>query len=222
MPPFKSFVEVSIMNKYHLVVSILVIVLFSCNRSNRHIIREFRDAEEHVRSYSLSKEIEKNGGVVITVDDKSIYNWYSNRKYFLNKNVKCTFFITRIQDLTNDEINMLIELEGHGHELAYHGTNHVNANEYLRSHSLQDYFEYEISPGFSIMEDKWTPPTAFAYPFGERNDSLDEYLSNHFEILRGRAYTSAVHRIENLEAVFVKTNEINALVHGVGIDSIYN
>ena len=219
---FKILAEVIVMNKYYLAGLIVAIVFLSCNSTNRHIISDSSDAEEHLRIYSLSEEIEKNGGVVITVDDKGISNWYSNRKYFINKNVKCTFFITRIQDLTNDEINMLIELEGHGHELAYHGTNHINADEFLRLHSLQEYFDYEISPGLSIMESKLTPPTAFAYPFGARNDSLDEYLSNHFEILRGTAYTSAEHRIENLEAVFVNTNETNSLVHGVGIDSIYN
>lgn len=170
-----------------------------------------------------SAEPEGRGGVIITFDDRSINNWYSHRNYYLNNNIKCTFFLSNIHDYTNDEINMLIELHNDGHELAYHGTHHINANEYLQDHTLQEYLDYEILPDLFIMDSLLTYPISFAYPYGARNDSLDQYLFAYFEILRGTAYNNQILKnIEDLESVFVTLDETNTLVHGVGIDSIYN
>jgi len=164
------------------------------------------------------------GGIAITFDDRNINNWYSYRNYYWENNIKSTFFLSQIHEYTNDEINMLIELKNDGHELGYHGTHHINANDYLQNHTVQNYLDYEIFPDLDICDSIFGYPTSFAYPYGVRNNSLDSALSNYFQILRSTAYGNLApnNNIKELDKIFVNISEINTLVYGVGIDSIYN
>ena len=50
-------------------------------------------------------------GVIFTFDDKNINNWYSYRQFFLDNNVKCTFYIVRYHTLTKDQI---LKLKNYG------------------------------------------------------------------------------------------------------------
>ncbi len=195
------------------IILIICLFLFSCDE-NENI--------EIIDEYSLEEDINQNGGVIFTFDDRFILNWYSHRDYFITNNVKCTFFISNLHKCTQVEIDMLNTLKNDGHELGYHGTHHINANEYLSNHTLQDYLDYEILPNLSLMDSILGPPTSFAYPYGKRNDSLDLYLSDYFKIVRGTAYTPTPVNIKDLDTLFYKFNPDNLIVYAAGIDTLYN
>jgi peptidoglycan-N-acetylglucosamine deacetylase len=171
---------------------------------------------------SLMENINQNGGVIFTFDDANISNWWSHIDYFKMNNIKCTYFLTMIHKYTTEEIIKLKELKNEGHELGYHGTHHINANEYLQNHSLREYYEYEILPDLSIMGSLLTHPISFAYPYGAKNDSLDKYLSNYFLIKRASISISNDYNIEDLDLIYVNPNENNRLVYGLSIESIHN
>ncbi len=165
-------------------------------------------------------------GVIFTFDDENIDNWYSYRQFFLNNNIKATFYISRYHTLSANEILKLKSLQSDGHEIGFHGTNHLDAIQYLKKNSLDDYFKNEIYPDLKLMNKEFGVINSFAYPFGSRKKVLDSYLSNHFKIIRGSTYSRNKRlflkkTIIMLKKIFISSNKINKIVYGVGIEGIY-
>lgn len=130
----------------------------------------------------------KNGGVVITFDDKAIEEWYVADSLLKNYEWKATFCISNINNCTSKEIQKIHELENVGHEIAGHGLNHVNSVEYVSAHGVNSYLNDEIIPMITIMENESIIINSFAYPFGARNDLTDNALIDYFKIIRGTTY----------------------------------
>tara|TARA_Y100001960_G_scaffold330631_1_gene425193 strand:+ start:292 stop:993 length:702 start_codon:yes stop_codon:yes gene_type:complete len=166
-------------------------------------------------------------GVIFTFDDKNIDNWYSYKQFFLKNNIKCTFYITRYHTLSVDEILKLKSLQSDGHEIGFHGTNHLDTIQYLKKHSLEDYLKNEIYPDLSLMNKEFGVIKSFSYPFGSRNEIIDRYLFDHFKIIRGTVYSRNKRlffkkTIKMLDKIFISSDKDNKVVYGVGIDTIYN
>ena len=93
-----------------------------------------------------------HAGVALTFDDKTIDQWFELRDLLQQNNTHVTFFVTLWgNDLDQDAIEKLRTLQEDGHEIAFHGYNHVNADAYLENHSIQQYLDYEIIPGIEVM-----------------------------------------------------------------------
>jgi peptidoglycan/xylan/chitin deacetylase (PgdA/CDA1 family) len=163
-------------------------------------------------------------GFCLTFDDDYIEDWYSISNLFLTNNVTATFFISDLDSLSQYEIHLLKELKAFGHEIGSHGMHHTNAVEYLKNHSLSEYYKYEIQPAINFMDIIGMRPTSFAYPFGRSNDSLDLFLLNYFYILRHvtiEQLQPSEKEIDQIDEIYYRFNG-ERYVAGLGIDVNYN
>ena len=77
---------------------------------------------------SCKKITEKNiSGVVLTFDDKYIDEWYMADSALQQYHWKATFFVTKINTLTPQQIDKLHFFVSEGHLVGGHGYKHLNA-----------------------------------------------------------------------------------------------
>jgi peptidoglycan/xylan/chitin deacetylase (PgdA/CDA1 family) len=131
--------------------------------------------------------VQENGGVILTFDDASISEWYLANSRLNDHNWKATFCVSFMNSLTNDEIQMLHELNNAGHEIAGHGYRHLRAVDYIIDYGVDKYLNDEIIPMNEWMMYNGFTVKSFAYPFGSRNEETDQLLFNYYNILRGVA-----------------------------------
>ena len=166
-----------------------------------------------------------HAGVALTFDDKTIDQWFELRDLFQQNNTHVTFFITLWgNDLDQDSIEKLRTLQEDGHEIAFHGYNHVNADAYLENHSIQQYLDYEIIPGIEVMNNAGFYPVDFAYPFGSENDTLTAALQNYFVHVRGTdSYIDDPFLYEyGSNQLLIEGAGIDDLTYGNTINDIYD
>lgn len=118
----------------------------------------------------------------ISFDDDHIDHWYDNRE--LLGGYKATLYITRFDYLTSKQLQKLEELKARGCEIGCHGFRHLNAVEYLKTHTIDEYVAVEIIPAIEVMEAHGFEPKSFAYPFGTRTPELTERLKDYFDYIR--------------------------------------
>jgi peptidoglycan/xylan/chitin deacetylase (PgdA/CDA1 family) len=174
-------------------------------------------------SFLSNQSSSDKGGICLTFDDNYINQWYKTALFLKQKNMKATFFVSHIYNLSNDEINKLQKIDSLGFEIGCHGWNHLNAATYLETHTLNEYYEEEILPAISFMENYGLTPSAFAYPGGVHNDSLDQFLLQYFDILRGVTFEqvkSLTKNVDEIDEIFIKRKE-QSVVDGLGIDIQY-
>ncbi len=125
-----------------------------------------------------------DAGVCITFDDNYVYQWHGAKDLFKEYGARATFFVGGFHSLSEHQRWTLRDLERYGHEIGYHTLSHPKASDFLKQFSVQDYIDREIVPGLALMKNYGLEPTAFCYPFSDRNESLDRALLHHFQILR--------------------------------------
>ena len=69
----------------------------------------------------------QQGGIAISFDDRFVKQWYQLRPLLKRYNVKCTFYITQPDSLSDEEVKMLHQLQKEGHEIGCHGAMHVRS-----------------------------------------------------------------------------------------------
>ncbi len=173
-------------------VIFMVLHLFSCNKAE------------------TTPDIPKPG-IVLTFDDYSVNNWYKNIGLFDSLGVKATFYISNFNKLTAEQRVKLHDLQNHGHEIAYHSTNHVNFAKYLRENDSKKLIEEEITKGVQLMNNAGFFPTTFAYPYGAHTDALDKILLDKFQSVRALNGTKDLNNS-------LCTIGGNTMLHGLGID----
>ena len=159
-----------------------------------------------------------DAGVAITFDDFAVDRWYAIRDLLNQYDAHVTFFVSDLNSMTDAEINKLKILQQDGHEIAFHGYAHVEADEYLRSHTIQEYLDTEIIPGLDLMENEGFYPVNFAYPGGAGTESLTEVLGDYFVHVRSTAYGSP---IKNINSVYYQYGSHTSHIHGIGLDESY-
>ena len=150
-------------------------------------------------------------GVVLTLDDNYINEWKMAHNILKNYSWKATFCVCKINQMSPEEINKLIELQNYGHEIAGHGLNHLSATSF----GIEDYFNTEITPMMTFMNNYALSVESFAYPYGARNTAADSKLFTAFKVLRGTTYGSSTPSQQNC---YYKNSN---LVYGLGIDNSY-
>ena len=158
----------------------------------------------------------KNGGVVISFDDKSIDAWCFADSCLSQYNWKASFAVTHVDRLTDREYDKLRYLQNNGHEIAGHGLKHINAKKYVDDFGVENYINFEILPMLKIFEQQNIDVSSFVYPYGERTKKIDNELYAYFNILRGTDYKNS----EPLNAMYFFNND--RLVFGYGIDEYYD
>jgi len=80
---------------------------------------------------SCTKEYGYLAGIVFTIDDGNVNFWYPYLDYLDSLHFKLTFYVTDIMNSVRRKKTMLKNFWNHGHEIAYHTTNHVKISEFL-------------------------------------------------------------------------------------------
>ena len=146
-------------------------LLFSCKKENPKPVKKAYKA-----------------GVILSFDDAYVNEWYATNQELKKYGWKGTFFVCRINTLDQSEIEKLLELQKQGHEIAAHGLNHLNAADYTRVYTINEYMNQEINPMLDLMDFYGLKVTSFAYPYGGRTKKLDAALLKKFKTIRGRAF----------------------------------
>lgn len=127
-------------------------------------------------------------GVILSFDDAYVNEWQEADQALRKYNWKATFNVCRIDSIGAPQIKTLLQMQQYGHEIAGHGYHHYNAVKFTAAYGITAYLKQEIDPMMVSMKKKGFHVTTFAYPYGERSDSLDQALSSRFKIIRGRAF----------------------------------
>jgi len=137
---------------------------------------------------SCGKEIPKgripNGYIAITFDDASINNWYSNLALMDSLDIKATFYISQYHTLKSEEKKKLFEIQNHGHEIAYHTSNHQDLKILMNSPSGWDKVNREICEDMEMMKRDGFDVTNFAFPYGSHDTELDRRILKKFKTVR--------------------------------------
>jgi len=145
-------------------------------------------------------------GLLLTFDDRNMYNWEKQIPLFAKYNAHVTFFIDHFDELTPDQIKALQNLKDAGHTIGCHGLRHLKAVDYCEKYGTEKYISDEIAPAIKIMKEKGFPPDCFAYPNSNNDELTDRILLKYFRHLRTGC------RVENeimkTEKAFVKVNEV--------------
>ncbi len=168
------------------------------------------------------KKFEKTGcleapGVVISFDDNYVDNWMQYLPLLDSAGVKATFYICRYNRFTADQKNKLKIIQSHGHEIAFHTTNHYNMMDYVykHKHTVDELMKFEIEDGLKLMNADGFYPTTFAYPAGAHNGLFDKMLKRYFKSVRAlngtNDYSKSLAPIEK-----------NDVLYGLGIDKSSN
>ena len=186
--------------KLYRISLILLLLLYSCSNDDSH-------ADGNSDEYEA--------GIVLTLDDDYVGNWADAHEILKDFDWRATFFVTKFDELTTEEINSLANFKNYGHEIAAHGLNHLDAVAYTAKNGETAYLEQEIYPMVSMMQQNGLYPTSFAYPFGKRNATTDALLLNEFTMLRGTVYGRPDPAHHNCYYTG------NRIVYGLGLDNSY-
>ncbi|WP_147533181.1 polysaccharide deacetylase family protein [Bacillus marasmi] len=141
-------------------------------------------------------------GIAFSFDDSfRVHDWFQYGKdLFGYYDVKVTFNINAFHHFEGQrkhnqaEIDMLLELQADGHEIAHHGYSHQNAKEFADEHGCRKWIEAEIEPLFdwmdqqshSITKEKFKMPVSFAYPYTLYSQATNAALvPAYFKVVRG-------------------------------------
>lgn len=187
------------MMKYILKTVLLCILflLFSCEK-DKPLVKPYR------------------AGVILSFDDAYVNEWFATNQKLKKYSWKGTFCVSKINTLRHYQILKLQELQKEGHEIAGHTLNHINAADFLRVNTIDEYIHQEINPMLNLMNFYGLKVTSFAYPYGGRTRKLDSALLDKFKIIRGRAFCE-----ENAAKQGCYFNESN-LVFSFSIDDTHN
>jgi peptidoglycan/xylan/chitin deacetylase (PgdA/CDA1 family) len=113
------------------------------------------------------------GALAFAFDDTSVAQWLSVRDILDAHHATVTFFVSKWQDLTADDLRGIATLAADGHDIEPHSVNHVHALDYVSEHGVADYVAQEVVPSIEAVKAAGYQPTAYAYPFGEHDDAID-------------------------------------------------
>jgi peptidoglycan/xylan/chitin deacetylase (PgdA/CDA1 family) len=163
---------------------------------NKHITKK---TQNQVANYLMKP------GIAFSFDDSFRVNHWTKygKEMFGYYDVKVTFNINAFhhfegeREHTQEEIDLLLELQTNGHEIAHHGFKHQNAASYSSEKGLSGWIEDEIEAQLCWMEkqvhsktnEKFKKPVSFALPYSEYNEgNIKELVPRYFKIVRGHLF----------------------------------
>lgn len=128
--------------------------------------------------------------VHLSFDDHSISNWYHNARDVLRKHdAKAVFYIDSFDQLSDSDIDLVLELKQDGHIIGCHGVSHKDALKYKATSSTEQYIDDEVIPAIEAMAEVGLPPTHFAFPYSSFDSSLYDAVCKLFCYIRLRPGT---------------------------------
>ncbi|MDF2882514.1 MAG: Polysaccharide deacetylase [Clostridiaceae bacterium] len=154
-------------------------------------------------------------GIVLSFDDSvRVKHWYTYGKdLFGFYKVKATFNINAMLPFVNrlhsqEEIDMLIELQHNGHELVHHGYSHKDAVKYTAANGENKWLQDDIDTlidwmdkqAHSVTKEKMKKPVSFAFPYSSYNESIvNELIPKYFKVCRGHFNKNKFHDLVSFE-----------------------
>lgn len=173
-----------------------------------------------------SKKKVHQAGLALSFDDRFVKEWTLLQPLIKKYNVKATFYITQPDSLSDEEVNLLHELQKDGHEIGCHGAMHVRSIPYVWENSLEEYMENEIFYALKTMKKQGFSPKTFAHPGGSQMWYSDHELLKYFSLLRdvslknknfwGYEYTRKVEDMDEIYYQHDNTQKVKALLMDVG------
>jgi peptidoglycan-N-acetylglucosamine deacetylase len=124
-------------------------------------------------------------GVALTFDDAYLDQWVELLPMFQKYGVQATFFICTACSDNPLDTTKVIQIYEAGNEIGSHSLHHDYIRQYIRTHSLSDYYKFEIAPTLHYFDSLNIPVTSFAYPYGDHTRESDKFLSDYFQKIRG-------------------------------------
>ncbi len=155
----------------------------------------------------------QKAGIAVTFDDDRVDNWFSYLAFLDSNQVKATFYVCKYNRFTPEQKQKLAVIQSHGHEIAFHSTNHYNMLDYVYRYknTVDELMKYEVADGLTQMNKDGFYPTAFAYPYGAHNAVYDKMLMRYFKSVRALNGTTDFSKS-------LAPTEKNDLLYGLGID----
>lgn len=125
-----------------------------------------------------------SAGVALSFDDHSVGTWYAHQDLLLAHHATVSYFVSDYPNMTAEEHAQLQEIAAMGHVIESHTVDHYNAVEYEAGSGVQAYVDNEVVPEIEALRADGYNPTAFAYPFGSRDDALDAAILQHAAMVR--------------------------------------
>lgn len=152
-------------------------------------------------------------GIALTFDDDRVDNWFQSLPFLDSAGIKATFYVCKYNRFTAAQKQKLAIIQSHGHEIAFHSTNHYNMLDYVYKykHTIDELIQNEIVNGLKQMNKDGFYPTTFAYPYGAHNGIYDKTLMRYFKSVRALNGTSDFSKSLTL-------TEKNDVLYGLVID----
>lgn len=136
--------------------------------------------------------------ILLGFDDEHILEWSQAADLMKHYGIKATFYISGVLGLSPLKWKILKRLREAGHEIAFHGVNHLRAGvvcdpekpeiyKKKNVHSIRNWDEFlakEITPGLIKFREMGFVINHYSYPMGNRNDESDRVLLKYFKTLR--------------------------------------
>ena len=180
-----------------LLIGLLIIFCVSCRKAEVKAV--------------VAEVIPQKGGLAITFDDYSVDNWFKYVNLLDSFKVKCTFYVSNYNKLADQQKEKLRTIQSHGHEIAFHSTNHLNFVENLQRLGFKKLMDEEVRNGLDLMNKDGFYPQTFAYPYGAHNLIMDKALLKRFKSIRT---LNGTHELKN--SLFPLSG--NSVIRGLGID----
>lgn len=149
--------------------------------------RMFSLADQYHLDYVTFSELastDKHAALAFAFDDTSVAQWLSVRDILAEHHAKVTFFVSKWQSLTPDDLAGIAQLHADGHDIEPHSVHHVHALDFTEQHGTMDYVLAEVLPSIQAVRDAGYTPTSYAYPFGEHDDAIDGLVLEYVDRVR--------------------------------------
>jgi peptidoglycan/xylan/chitin deacetylase (PgdA/CDA1 family) len=122
--------------------------------------------------------------MALCFDDANIDSWYATRDLLSQYGARVTFFVSRYANWTDAQKGMLAELAAVGHAVEAHTVEHLNAVDYTRSHTIDDYIDREVLPSIAVLSADGYDVSSFAFPYGASTSMLETSVLRHVARVR--------------------------------------
>jgi peptidoglycan/xylan/chitin deacetylase (PgdA/CDA1 family) len=163
-----------------------------------------RSVKKNIECFPDKKQTElyKKPGIALSFDDSfRVEHWHKYGKgLFARHGVKATFNINAFHHFegqrqhTQKEIDLLLELQRDGHEIAHHGMQHRRATYYSLKKGMKRWIEDDIQPLFKWLEKQthsktgeiFKTPVTYAFPhFVYEQEHVEAIVPKYFKVVRG-------------------------------------
>ena len=145
-------------------------------RAIRHVLEV---ADRYHLEYFTYRDLvpgRPRAGLALAFDDNAVDAWMSMRDLLAEHHAEVTFFVSRYSLITDQQRAEIDQLAADGNDIEPHSVMHLHAPKYVADHGLDAYMTDEALPSMQVLEAAGYTPTAYAYPFGQHTQALDDAI----------------------------------------------